>query len=93
MFVTEHFLSGIVNKDGQYPVSTADGETLYHQVSHFLKLKYHLHSSFEKSIIKRTIQYIKDRTENFDDYFPCKRKKNKCKLNQVKHLCKISSIF
>jgi putative transposase len=41
-----------------------------------LKLKYHLHSSFEKSIIKRTIQYIKDRTENFDDYFPCKRKKN-----------------
>jgi putative transposase len=75
MFVTGHFLSGIVNKDGQYPVSTADGETLYHQVSHFLKLKYHLHSSFEKSIIKRTIQYIKDRTENFDDYFPCNRKR------------------
>ncbi|HXS60914.1 MAG TPA: hypothetical protein VN703_08910, partial [Candidatus Sulfopaludibacter sp.] len=40
-------------------------------------------SSFKKSIIERTMQYIKDRTETFDDYFPC-RKKNKCKLNHVK---------
>ena len=34
--------------------------------------------SFEKSIItERTMQYVKDRTEYcFDDYFPCKRKKN-----------------
>ena len=32
----------------------------------------YIHSSFEKSIIiERTIQqYIKDRTEGFDDYFP-----------------------
>ena len=29
------------------------------------------------------MQYIKDRVENFDDYFPC-RKKNKCKLKHVK---------
>jgi putative transposase len=48
-----------------------------------LKLNHHIHSSFEKSIIERTMQYIEDRTENFDDYFPCK-KKNKCKLNHVK---------
>ena len=40
----------------------------------FLKLKHHLHSSFEKSIIERTMQYIKDRTESFDDYFPCKKR-------------------
>ncbi|HXT84669.1 MAG TPA: hypothetical protein VN704_10150 [Verrucomicrobiae bacterium] len=39
-------------------------------------------SSFEKSIIERTMQYIKDRTERFDDYFPCK--KNKCKLHHIK---------
>ena len=42
---------------------------------------YHLHSSFEKSIIERTIQYIKDRIENFDDYFPCRKKR--CKINHV----------
>ena len=35
----------------------------------FLKLEHHLHSPFEKSIIERTIQYIKDKTENFDIIF------------------------
>jgi putative transposase len=77
MFVAERFLSNIVNKYGLYQVST-DGGTWYPpQSCKFLKLNHHLHSSFEKSIIERTIQYIKDRTESFDDYFPCK--KNKCK--------------
>ena len=36
---------------------------------------------FEKSLIERTMQYMKDRTEGFDDYFPCKIKK--CKLKHV----------
>jgi putative transposase len=53
----------------------------YPQACQFLKLEHHLHSPFEKSIIERTIQYIKDRTENFDDYFP-RRLKN-CKLKHV----------
>ena len=40
---------------------------------------HHLRPSIEKSIIiERTIQYIKDRTESFEDYFPCR--KNKCRL-------------
>ena len=29
------------------------------------------------------MQYIKDRTEGFDDYFPCS--KEKCKLNHVRN--------
>jgi hypothetical protein len=34
--------------------------------------KHHIHSSYEKSIIERRIQYIiNDKTEGFDDdYFP-----------------------
>jgi len=28
----------------------------------FLNVEHHYHSSYQKSIIKRTIQYIKDRT-------------------------------
>jgi len=80
MFVAEHFLSGIVEEYGEHPVST-DGGTWYPQACQFLKLKHHIHSSYEKSIIERTMQYIKDRTEGFDDYFPC-RKKN-CKLKHV----------
>ena len=54
----------------------------YPQACRFLKLVRHLHSHYEKSLIERTIQYIKDRVECFDDYFPCK--KNKCTLNHLK---------
>ena len=61
-------------------VST-DGGTWYPQPCRFLKLQHHLHSSLEKSLIERTMQYINDRTKNFDDYFPCKKKN--CKLNHV----------
>ncbi len=82
MFVAEHFLSHIVKEYGQHPVST-DGGTWYPQACKFLKIDHHIHSSFEKSIIERTMQYIKDRTECFDDYFPCK--KDKCKLKHVKN--------
>ena len=34
-----------------------------------------------KSFIERTIQYIKGRTECFDDYFPCTRVN--CKLEHI----------
>ncbi len=64
MFVAiERFLSDIVNEFGQHPVSTADGGgTWYPQACKFLKLKHYLHSFVykdEKSIIERTMQYIK----------------------------------
>jgi putative transposase len=81
MFVAEHFLSNVIKEHGKHPIST-DGGTWYPQACGFLNLHHHINSTFEKSIIERTMQYIKDRTENFDDYFPCK--KNKCKLNHVK---------
>ncbi len=83
MFVTEHFLSGTVEEHVGYPVSTDGGGTWYPPLAcRFLKLKYHIQSSYEKSLIERIIQFIKDRTESFDDYFPY-RKKN-CKLKHVK---------
>ena len=37
-----------------------------------------------KNIIERTIQYIKDRTESFDDYYP-RKKKLDCDLKHVYH--------
>ena len=83
MFVAERFLSGIIRDYGKHPVST-DGGTWYPQACQFLKLSHHIHSSYEKSLIERTMQYIKDRTENFDDYFPCKRKE-RCNHFHVKN--------
>ncbi len=81
MFVAERILSQAVSRYGKHRVSS-DGGIWYPGVCKFLKLKHHLHSSFEKSIIERTMQYVKDRTERFDDYFPCR--KNKCKLTHIK---------
>jgi len=80
MFVAERFISGLVNAYGKHPAST-DGGTWYPQACRFLKLDHHIHSPLEKSLMERTMQYIKDRTECFDDYFPCKKKK--CKLRHV----------
>ena len=37
------------------------------------RLEHRLHSPYEKSIVERTIEYLKDRTEAFDDYYPCMR--------------------
>lgn len=82
MLIAERFLSDIVRNYGKHPVST-DGGTWYPQACRFLGLEHHIHSSFEKSLIERTMQYIKDRTENFDDYFPCRLKN--CKLKHVQN--------
>jgi putative transposase len=82
MLVAERFLQELVRKYGKHPVST-DGGTWYPQACKFLNMNHHLHSSYEKSMIERTIQYIKDRTESFDDYFPCR--KEKCKLQHIRN--------
>jgi putative transposase len=83
ILVAERFIVSLINTYDKYPVSTDDG-TWYPQACKFLKLKHFLHSPFEKSNIERVVQYIKDRTEGFDDYFPCKRKK-KCKLKHIRN--------
>ncbi|HEY6883617.1 MAG TPA: hypothetical protein VI278_06225 [Nitrososphaeraceae archaeon] len=85
MFVVEPFLSNLSEGYDKHPVPT-DGGTWYPQACKFLKLDHHhINSSHEKSIIiERTIQYIKDRTECFDDYyFPCRKKK--CKLKHIQN--------
>jgi putative transposase len=82
MFIAERYLSDIVKVYGKHPVST-DGGTWYPMACRFLNLKHHIHSSLEKSLIERKMQYIKDRTESFDDYFPCKLKH--CKLKHIRN--------
>lgn len=85
MLIAEKFISKIVKIHGKHPVST-DGGTWYPMACKFLKLKHRLHSSLEKSLIERKMQYIKDRTECFDDYFPCT--KANCNLKHIKQWIK-----
>jgi putative transposase len=82
MLIAERFMDDLVRMHGKHPVST-DGGTWYPMACRFLKLDHHIHSSLEKSLMERTMQYIKDSTESFDDYVPCKLKN--CKLKHVRN--------
>ena len=63
LIAEEQFMRSLVRKYGKHLGSTDGGGTWYPsihpQACKFLKLKHHhIHSSFEKSIIQRTIQYV-----------------------------------
>jgi putative transposase len=81
MFVAENFIRSLVDKYGRHTVYT-DGGTWYPQACNFLYLKHRMHYSLEKSLIERVMQYFKDRTECFDDYYPfiVTLKNNNCDL-------------
>jgi putative transposase len=84
MFMAEKFTSGLIKIYDSHPISKDGGTWYIPQARHFLKLKQYLYSSYGKSIVERTMQYIEDRTtESFDDYFPCRMKK--CKLKHLKN--------
>jgi putative transposase len=72
MLVAESFLKSLIKLYGKHIVYS-DGSTWYPEACNSLGLKHILHSSFEKSIIERAIEYVKDRTEGFDDYYPCSK--------------------
>ena len=57
----------------------SDSGTWYPEACSSLGLEHQLHSSYEKSIIERVVQSLNDRTEGFDDYYPCMN----CELEHV----------
>jgi putative transposase len=69
MLVAESFLRTLIKIYGKHTVYS-DGGSWYPEACSYLGLKHLLHSTFEKSIIERSIEYFKDRTEDFDDYYP-----------------------
>jgi putative transposase len=73
MFVAEKFIRSLVENYGKQDVYT-DGGTWYDEACNVLRLKHYLHSPFQKSLMERVNQYFKDRTESFDDYYPCMQK-------------------
>jgi hypothetical protein len=48
-----------------------------------LGLEHRLHSPYEKNLMERANEYLKDRVEEFDEYFPCR--KEGCDLSHVTH--------
>ena len=50
-----------------------------------MKLKHHvyLHGSWLWEVMERAVQRLKDRTESFDDSFPCRSSGTKCRFNHI----------
>ena len=92
ILIAEHFIHSLVKKYGKHPVST-DGGTWYPQACKYLKIRHHIHSAYEKSIIERTIQYVKDRTESFDDYFPCRKESEQGRRCKLQHITNWFNLF
>jgi putative transposase len=85
MLVAEEvFLRSLIKLYGKHTVYS-DGGTWYPEACNSLGLKHILHSPFEKSIIETSMEYVKDRTEGFDDYYPCMKKKEDsyCSISNV----------
>ena len=70
MLIAEKFIRSLVSNYGKHIVYT-DGGTWYNEACNVIGLKHYLHSPFQKSLMERVNQYLKDRIESFDDYYPC----------------------
>ena len=57
----------------------------------WLRLKHHVYGVELKNVMERFIQKIKDRTECFDDHFPCR--KEKCDRQHVNNWLKMFVLY
>jgi putative transposase len=72
IFVCYQFFKEIRSKFGRNKPIYTDGAYWYNDACKWLRLKHIIYGVELKNIMERFIQHIKDRTECFDDNFPCK---------------------
>ncbi len=75
IFVCYQFFKQLQNRYGRKPIFT-DGAHWYNDACRWLRLKHTVYGTELKNIMERFIQQIKDRTECFDDHFPCRKKED-----------------
>ena len=83
ILVAQIFLKSLVERYGKHAVYS-DGGSWYPDACRSLGLEHRLHSSYEKSLMERANEYLKDRLEAFDDRWPCLREKRGCDLQHVR---------
>ena len=71
IFVCYRFFKQLLNRYGRKPIFT-DCAQWYNDACRWLRLDHRVYGTELKNIMERFIQHIKDRTECFDDYFPCR---------------------
>jgi putative transposase len=82
MLVARQFLQSLIVKYDKHSVYS-DGGTLYPESCKVLNVKHYIHTPLEKRLIERVMQYFKDRTESFDNYYPCKKDDDDCNIDHV----------
>jgi putative transposase len=82
MPVAESFLRSLIKLYGKHIVYSDMGS--WYPEACNSRLKHIFHTQLEKSIIERAMEYINDRTEAFDDYYPCRKKAVDC--NNLAHV-------
>ncbi len=71
IFVCYQFFKELRKRFGRKLIFT-DGARWYNDACKWLRLKHQVYGTELKNIMERFIQKIKDRTECFDDHFPCR---------------------
>jgi putative transposase len=88
MLVAESFINSLIKTYGKHTVYS-DGGSWYPEACTSLGIQHRLHTPFEKSLIERAVQYFKDRSECFDDYYyPCRYE-----LCNLSHVYKWAGLF
>jgi putative transposase len=91
IFVCYQFFKQLRNRFGRKPVFT-DGALWYNTACRWLRLKHRIYGIEMKNVMERFIQYLKYRTECFDDHFPC-RKKEDCNRQHVWNWLKLFFLY
>lgn len=78
----ERFLRRLVERYGRHPVYT-DRAVWYPDACRSLHLPHRPLTPRLKALIERAVQHLKDRTEGFDDHFPCRRPR--CTLTHIQN--------
>ena len=91
IFVCYQFFKQLRTRFGRKPILT-DGAHWYNDACRWLRLEHHVYATELKNLMERFIQQIKDRTECFDDHFPCRKKEN-CDRQHVWNWLKLFVLY
>lgn len=92
ILVCYQFFKQLRKKFGRKPIYT-DGARWYSDACKWLRLKHIVYGTELKNLMERFIQQIKDRTECFDDHFPCRRRKEDCDRQHVWNWLKLFILY
>ena len=91
IFVCYQFFRQLRNRYGSRKPIYTDGARWYNDACKWLRLKHQIYDTGLKNLMERFVQQIKDRTECFDDHFPCR--KHNCNNQHVWNWLKLFILY